>query len=409
MSRGVCLLYSLFLRIFQTRKNINMNHKFVLSVLSLFLVTNLSAQQGISFVHSFKEAMAIAKKENKLIFMDAYTTWCGPCKKLNREVFNKKEVGEYFNENFINLKMDMEKGEGIALTDQYRIYLYPTLLFIDQNGKEVHRAAGYRTVPQFMDLGKAALDPSRQSASMAEQYAEGKREPAFLLEYATSLYESGKGGQEGVISEFLETQEDWSEEMNLKLIYKMVETVDSPLFAYLSKNQAQFEKFLPAAQVKGRLDNIIYASIYQLGENPDLNSVKSIFEKAYPGKSDKLFASYKMRNFIENENPTAFAKAATQYVKKYKIKDADELNEIAWNFYESVDDKKLLKKGLKIAKKSVKAEKNYYNLDTMAALLYRLNKKKKAIKVANKAIALGKKNGEDISSTENLLKQIEKL
>ena len=148
-----------------------MNHKFVLSILSLFLVVNLSAQQGISFVHSFKEAMAKAKKENKIIFMDAYTTWCGPCKKLNREVFNQKAVGEYFNENFINLKMDMEKGEGIALTEKYMIYLYPTLLFIDPNGKEVHRTAGFRTVPQFMELGKAALDPSRQSASMADQYA----------------------------------------------------------------------------------------------------------------------------------------------------------------------------------------------------------------------------------------------
>jgi len=207
----------------------------------------------------------------------------------------------------------------------------------------------------------------------------------------------------------LATQEDWSNEMNLKLIYKMVETVDSPLFAYLSKNQSQFEKFVPAAQVKGRLDNIIYSNIYKLGENPDLNSVKAIFEKAYPNKSDKLFASYKMRNFIETENSVGFANAATAYVKKYKIKDADELNEIAWNFYESVQDRKLLKKGLKIAKKSVKAEKNYYNMDTMAALLYRLNKKKKAKKIATKAIALGKKNGEDVSSTENLLKQIEKL
>jgi len=403
------LLLIIFVDFSTKEKNINMNHKFVLSILALFLVTNLSAQQGISFIHSFKEAMALAKKENKIIFMDAYTTWCGPCKKLNREVFNQKEVGEYFNENFINLKMDMEKGEGIALTEEYRVYLYPTLLFIDQNGKEVHRTAGFRTVPQFMELGEAALDPSRQSASMADQYAAGKREPAFLLEYATSLYESGKGGQEGIISEFLETQEDWSNEMNLKLIYKMVETVDSPLFAYLSKNQTQFEKYLPATQVKGRIDNIIYSSIYQLGENPNLNSVKSIFEKAYPGKSDKLFASYKMRNFIETENPTAFANAATEYVKKYKIKDADELNEIAWNFYESVEDRKLLKKGLKIAKKSVKSEKKYYNLDTMSAIYYRLNKKKKAKKFAMQAIALGKKNGENVSSTENLLKQIEEL
>ncbi|GAH00631.1 unnamed protein product, partial [marine sediment metagenome] len=69
--------------------------------------------QGINFnVHSFEEAIKTAKAENKLIFVDAYTTWCGPCKWMSKNVFTEGKVGDYFNESFVNVKIDMEKGEG---------------------------------------------------------------------------------------------------------------------------------------------------------------------------------------------------------------------------------------------------------------------------------------------------------
>ena len=195
----------------------------------------------------------------------------------------------------------------------------------------------------------------------------------------------------------------------MKLIYKMVETVDSPLFAYLRDHQNQFEAYLPSNRIRGRIDELIYGNIYKLGENPDLADVEEIFKIAYPQKFDILVDNFKMRHFVDTEQPAAFADAATEYVKKHKIKDWSELNEIAWNFYEYVEDRALLKKGVKIAKKSIKSEKNYYNMDTMASLYYRLNNKKKAKKIANKAIAIGKAAGDDVSSTENLLKQIELL
>lgn len=378
-------------------------------LIAIFVFTTVQAQEGISFVHSLEEALVQAKKENKPIFMDAYTVWCGPCIKMNKEVFIKKEVGDFYNENFINVKMDMEKGEGIALTDKYMVFLYPTLLFLDKNGEEIHRVAGFRNAPQFLELGEKAKDPANSSASMEERYASGERKPDFLLEYATSLYESGKGGHETVIHEFLKTQDDWSQEINLKLIYKMVETVDSPLFAYLRDNQNQFEAYVPSNRIRGRIDELIYNNIYKLGANPELTDIEKIFKIAYPEKSEVLMDNYKMRHFVDTEQPAAFANAATEYVKKHKITDWSELNEIAWNFYEYVEDRKLLKKGLKIAKKSVKSEKNYYNLDTMASIYYRLNNKKKAIKIANQAIAIGKAAGDDVASTENLLKQINQL
>ena len=89
--------------------------------------------QGIDFnTATFKDALKTAKAENKLIFVDAYTTWCGPCKWMAKNVFTDSQVGEYFNDSFVNVKIDMEKGEGPKLAKAWEITGYPTLIFIDK-------------------------------------------------------------------------------------------------------------------------------------------------------------------------------------------------------------------------------------------------------------------------------------
>lgn len=98
---------------------------------------------GINFeTLSFDEAIQKAKKENKLIFLDAYAVWCGPCKMMDRTTFKDKEVGEVFNENFINIKIDMEKGEGPAIAKKYQVRAYPTMMLINGDGKVEKRILG---------------------------------------------------------------------------------------------------------------------------------------------------------------------------------------------------------------------------------------------------------------------------
>lgn len=113
---------------------------------------------GIKFFHgSLKEAKAKAKKENKLIFIDCYTTWCGPCKSMAKKTFVNKEVGEYYNKNFICLKMDMESGEGPTVASNYAVEAYPTYLFLDSKGEVKHRDLGYIDATRFIEVGKTAL------------------------------------------------------------------------------------------------------------------------------------------------------------------------------------------------------------------------------------------------------------
>lgn len=111
---------------------------------------------GIQFMEaSWREVLKKAKAEKKIIFLDAYASWCGPCKMLQKQVFTQKEVGNFYNSKFINVKMDMEKGEGPALSQVYPLEAYPTLLFIDGNGKVLKKFIGAPKAEELIALGKS--------------------------------------------------------------------------------------------------------------------------------------------------------------------------------------------------------------------------------------------------------------
>jgi len=119
--------------------------------------------QGLQFIEAdWNKALAEAKKQNKLIFLDAYASWCGPCKLLKKNTFPDKEAGEYFNSNFINIAIDMEKGDGPALAEKYGVNAYPTLIITDANGKIITYTQGYIKPKQLIDFGKYGITKSKK-------------------------------------------------------------------------------------------------------------------------------------------------------------------------------------------------------------------------------------------------------
>lgn len=113
---------------------------------------------GIGFYSgSWTEALELAKKENKLIFLDLYATWCGPCKMLKSNTFPNPEVGEFFNSNFISLAFDAEKGEGLKIARKYNLTGYPTLLFVNGDGQLVARTMGYHSPEQLIQVGEQVI------------------------------------------------------------------------------------------------------------------------------------------------------------------------------------------------------------------------------------------------------------
>lgn len=114
---------------------------------------------GIDFFKgTWDEALIKAKKENKMVFLDAYASWCGPCKKMKRNVFTDTAVATFFNSNFVNVATDMEKGEGVMIADKFGIDSYPTLLFTNGDGVQLARESGYQDPEELIELAKTVLE-----------------------------------------------------------------------------------------------------------------------------------------------------------------------------------------------------------------------------------------------------------
>ncbi len=141
--------------------------KLSLSIMALGLLSSASnvthhkvdEAEGIQFFEgSWEEALKESQETGKPIFLDAYASWCGPCKALKARVFTNQEVGAYFNEHFINVEKDMEKGEGRQIARTYRVTSYPSLFFVKDDGSVVKRAVGYRNPEQLLLLGQQAIE-----------------------------------------------------------------------------------------------------------------------------------------------------------------------------------------------------------------------------------------------------------
>ena len=116
------------------------------------------SDSGIAFhVGTWTEALELAEKEGKPIFLDVSASWCGACKKLKTKSFPDSEVASFYNANFVNVVVDGEKGEGIELAEKYKVKKYPNLIFIDSKGKVIAQTAGYQSPKKLIEIGKQII------------------------------------------------------------------------------------------------------------------------------------------------------------------------------------------------------------------------------------------------------------
>lgn len=382
-------------------------------ILALMLVMSISvfAEDGIQFTKgSWAEILAEAKAADKIVFVDAYTTWCGPCKWMAANSFPDKAVGDFYNSTFINAKIDMEKGEGIDIAKKYQIRAYPTLLFIDGDGELVHRAVGAVDAAGLLKLGKVANDPTKQLSGLIKRYDKGDRDPAFLKTYANVAKDSGLDNYQEVANEYLKTQKDLLIAENVQFIYDFTYSTSDAYYGFMVKNKAKFDETIGKDKVDDKFKKAITYPMYR-EQNVDFknikNSLSEVFTDAtaqqYTDEFEMNYYSYRLRS---DDFKVKYLKAAVAYFDKYEVNDWQTLNGAAWTVFENTADADILKKAASWAKKSVKQESNFYNNDTLASIYHQLGKKRCAKKAAKKAIELGKADGEDVSATEELLKKI---
>jgi len=151
--------------------------------------------QGVKFESgTWKEILTKAKTENKTIFVDVYTKWCGPCKHVSETVFPQEKLGEYYNSRFINFKIDAESPAGKEFVKTYPVTGYPTFFFIDGNGKVIHKIVGAKDVDGFISEAKMITMYARHGGidNMMAAIKNGTADKELLYDYYISANKKSK-------------------------------------------------------------------------------------------------------------------------------------------------------------------------------------------------------------------------
>jgi thiol-disulfide isomerase/thioredoxin len=163
--------------------------KYLLLITSF--ITTIAFGQ-IEFKHlTLAEGKALAKKENKPLFVDVFAIWCGPCKYMANTTFKDPAIGEYYNKNFICIKVDGEKEDGPSVMSTYQITAYPTLLYFNPNGELATTFVGGMDVPTMKRLGVKVFEPQNDPVLLAgKAYHASKKEKMDLVQYILVLNEN---------------------------------------------------------------------------------------------------------------------------------------------------------------------------------------------------------------------------
>ena len=121
---------------------------FLLAFAGLSSIVSAQTGEGVEFhkAPNLRKLGKLAAETEKLLFVDVFTTWCGPCQFMDEKIFTQKEVGEFLNKQFLNAKYDADKDPWIAT--RYDVDSYPTFLILDSTGKEIGRLVGASTNPR---------------------------------------------------------------------------------------------------------------------------------------------------------------------------------------------------------------------------------------------------------------------
>lgn len=383
-------------------------------ILLLISWCTITFAQGIKFENtSFKTILAKAKKEKKLIFLDAYASWCGPCKLMAKNIFTLPTVGEYYNSHFINAKLDMEKGEGVALAKKFKVSAYPTYLFINGDGEVIHRTLGYVEEPDFIQFAKDAEDPSRQIGALKNKFDAGEKDPEFLKNLISLTYYTEPAYAEKVIARYFKAKEGKDlDKDDINILLSSLNKADGETYNIFKNRKEDIIKLLPSEQYDAINKNLQISSVIEKAYNKD---TKQIDEQYFLTEAEKLVGKdkaailllkQKAKRAFRDKDIATYEKLTLEIYKDYTSATPNDLNSAAWNFFEKVDTKSSLQQAILWTQEAIKKSENYAYTDTLANLYNKVGDKDNAKIWATKAVELAKKSGDDYEDTQKLLNSL---
>jgi thiol-disulfide isomerase/thioredoxin len=341
-----------------------------------------------------------------VIFVDCYTTWCGPCKIMARDVFPDKEVGDFYNQHFINVKMDMEKGEGPKFGKTYPVSAYPTLYYIEPNGEVVMSQRGARKAKDLIDLGRSALGKTDFSAEYREKYEAGDRDPELILDYIKVLNKSSQSSLK-VVNEFLRENVSLEDSVNQAIVLEGTTEADSKPYSILTANKQLFERQFGEEKIRKVIEAACERTSAKGAEYEYFELVEQAMgemKKHVPDRYDAFQYLAPMYYYVAQIDFEGFYKYAQPYVKKEIKKDAEALhnlsNSVRQNFKFEPEAEPFVEELLLAASKY--GDDYNYDLD-LARFYYKQQRYDESRKYAESSRDKAEKAGKSLAPAENFL------
>jgi len=366
--------------------------KNILTIFTFALLTVLSVSgQGIEFYHgTWEEALMKAKAEDKIIFVDAYTTWCGPCKRMASSTFPDPEVGKLFNQHFLSLKIDMEKEMGFEFKKKFPVSAYPTLFFIDSDQKLVQKAVGAKGPADLIALGESIVGKYDRSTKYEAAYNAGDRSYQLVYDYVAALNKSGKPSIK-IANDYLAEQKDLTTPENLKFILEAASQVDCQCFDLFEEYKSSISKVVEVetinAKVRQACANTVKRAIEF--ESPELIALAAdAMKRNIPSEADRFRSESEIKYALAYHDMAKIGDLVNNHVKKFIKNEPASLHQLALDLDKyAADDAACRSLAIDLSAKAAKekdAKVEY--ISTYANLVYKSNDKAEAIKILDDAM-----------------------
>lgn len=374
----------------------------------VFSISLYSQETGIRFSNDslLSQALIRSKSEGKLVFIDCFTSWCGPCKRLAKEIFPQKEVGDFYNSHFINLSFDMEKGEGKKICAKYGVQAFPTLLFLNAEGETVHIGIGAGDASMLIELGKIAIDDTRNLQSILKKMKAGDKSAQTLSLYLkNNNYATNK---DSLLNEYFNSATD-DEKLSMDawdLFNKYMNDPDNAHFQYFIKHRSDYEQKYGKTDVENKIMAGFSEYNNKYRENPkkaaSVKSIDPVLYSKYLIMRDFQEASWMLQSQKNDKGKwDNYITKAKAYQSQDGIPPMD-INNICWSIYENYrtfNDTTALRLAKDWEEKAHKAlPENHPINDTYAHILFDLGFVKEAVEHEELAIK--------IATEENSIKDL---
>ncbi|MBU1820247.1 MAG: thioredoxin family protein [Bacteroidetes bacterium] len=391
----------------------------------LLLACGLTASAQINFEKaSWDKIKAKAKAEKKLIFVDVYTTWCGPCKMLDSQVFSNRELGHRMNAFFVSYKADAE-SHGRSLAAQFGVNAYPTGLFLDADGNLLHKFIGFKPVPEFANEANVAIQTTEngQLFTLYETaFEQGNRTPELVYTYLKFRRVYGLPTHDLLETVLKKMPQDslllphWQQ-----TVIENTQWAEGRGFAWLLTQKQR-------PNLKNKLEFIISNTVQKAHEEKDRklfqNTLPYLDSIQAPEVARELKTRYTMSFASVTKSYDQLADAAEQYLEQEIIpvlaansretspetyqKAIDQLTNVCWMYSEYVKKDRLTKVCDCVAK-VIEKEKNPVLLSHYASLLYKQGDYDSALAAQTQAVELARgANHDNLGDYEEKLKRIRK-